>query len=237
MPIWETSILLPIGASAATTLLISLTIGPRLAARGKRIQTAHDNRDRFSDSVLDILVLCANLETVTAHPDDPGHDRLQSERDRWTSHIDDTTRWLADHWQHVALGWPTRLGIADLAARYIGAARGVWLSERPLQERARILKELTEPVQTIYFARRWRVMTSVPGEINRLSVMLDKLENLTPTSAPTHAQTAATPPDTPPGTHPDHQPASQPHATASPQPSQAPYPDQASPPSLPPSAD
>src|SRR5215510_9506570 len=59
MSIWVTSILLPIGVSMATAVLTGLTVGPRLAARGKRIQAAHDSRDRFGDSVLDILALCA----------------------------------------------------------------------------------------------------------------------------------------------------------------------------------
>ncbi len=48
----------------ATAVLIGLTAGPRLAARGKRIQAAHDSRDRFGESVLDILALCSNLEKV-----------------------------------------------------------------------------------------------------------------------------------------------------------------------------
>jgi hypothetical protein len=174
---WMTSILLPIGVSIATTALTALTVGPRLAARGKRIQAAHDNRDRFGDSVLDILALCANLETVGVQPGiaDPMRSRLQGERDRWLSQIDEVTTWLVDHWQRVALGY-VRADVRNLVVRYVADGRGLWLSDRPLDERVRMLRELSEHVQTIYFARRWRVATTVPQAINDLRAKLDILE-------------------------------------------------------------
>jgi hypothetical protein len=186
MSIWVTSVLLPIGVSAATVALIGLTVGPRLAARGKRIQAAHDSRDRFGDSVLDILALCANLEQVPLSPEitDPFRSRLQDERDRWLSQVDEITIWLVDHWQRVALGYARQMGMRDLVVRYVAAGRGVWLSDRPLEERVRMLKELTEHIQTIYFARRWRVMMAGPQEITRLRMKLDILEGNAPPAAP-----------------------------------------------------
>ena len=46
-----------------------------------------------------------------------------------------------------------------------------------------MLKELTEHIQTIYFERRWRVLTAVPQEISHLRMKLDILEgNAPPTS-------------------------------------------------------
>ena len=39
-----------------------------------------------------------------------------------------------------------------------------------------MLRELTEHIQTIYFARRWRVITVVPQEITDLRTKLDILE-------------------------------------------------------------
>jgi hypothetical protein len=69
------------------------------------------------------------------------------------------------------------MGVRDLVMRYVADARGLWLSDRPLEERVRMLREITEPVQTIYFARRWRVVTSIPGEIIRLRTMLDELDS------------------------------------------------------------
>jgi len=70
MPIWATSVLLPVSVSAVTAMAIGLTVAPRLAARSKRIQAAFDSRDRFKDSVLDIPALCWlpwRSTTWTAH--------------------------------------------------------------------------------------------------------------------------------------------------------------------------
>ena len=85
MPVWVTSVLVSVGVSVATVLVVGLTVGPRLAARGKRIQAAHDSRDRFGQSVLDLLVLCGNRERVTilAEVTDPLRSRLQGERASW----------------------------------------------------------------------------------------------------------------------------------------------------------
>jgi hypothetical protein len=189
MSTWMTSILLPIGVSMATAVLIGLTVGPRLAARGKRIQAAYDNRDRFGENVLDILALCSNLETVHVQPEltDPLRSRLQGERDRWLSRIDELTIWLVDHWQQFVLGYSRRLDVRDLVARYVADARGLWLSDRSLEERVRMLRELTEHIQTIYFARRWRVITVVPQEITELRTKLDILDgNASPTAIQKH---------------------------------------------------
>ena len=50
-----------------------------------------------------------------------------------------------------------------------------------------MLRELTEHIQTIYFARRWRVITVVPQEITELRTKLDILEgNASPTPIQTH---------------------------------------------------
>ena len=175
MSTWITSVMVPIGLSVATTIVTGLTVGPRLAARAKRIQTAYDSRDLFGESVLNILAQCSNLEHVIIPPDvgDPLRTRLQSERDRWISQIDDATIWLVDHWQQCALGYLNLRGMSDLVSHYVADARGLWLSDRPIEERARMLRELTEPVQTIYFARRWRVVGSLAGEVSRLRTMLD----------------------------------------------------------------
>jgi len=178
LPVWLTSVVLPLVVSAVSVLVIGLTFGPRTAARSKRIQAVHDDRDRFGAGVLDILALCNNLEQITIPRDatDERRARLQAERDRWLTQIDDITAWLADHWQRVALSYAGAMGLRDLVARYIGAARGLWLSGRPLDERVRMLRELTEPVQTIYHASRWRVVAAISGEITRLQAMLDSIE-------------------------------------------------------------
>jgi hypothetical protein len=170
MAVWMHSVALPVGVSLATTVVVSLTVGPRLAARSKRIQAAHDSRDRFSDSVLDILALCGNLRPVLRDQDlsEPFRSQVQRECKRWEGQIDEKTAWLVDHWQRFALGYLGSLGTRDLIIQYVASARGVWLSDRPLDERVRLLEEMTGPIQTIYFARRWRVIGAIPREKERL---------------------------------------------------------------------
>lgn len=43
MTLWIHSVVLPIGLSVATTAVLALTVGPRLAARSKRIQAVQDS--------------------------------------------------------------------------------------------------------------------------------------------------------------------------------------------------
>jgi len=174
MAIWMHSVALPVGVSLATTIVVSLSVGPRLAARSKRIQAAHDSRDRFSDSVLDILALCGNLRPVLRDPafGDPSRSQLQCECKRWEGQIDETTAWLVDHWQRFALGYLGARGARNLIVEYVASARGVWLSARPLDERVRLLEEMTEPIQTIFFARRWRVIREIPRAETRLRATL-----------------------------------------------------------------
>jgi len=155
---------LPIGVSLVTTVVVSWSVGPRLAARSKRIQAAHDNRDHFSDSVVDILALSGNLRPALSDASfgDPSRSVLQSECKRWEGQIDETTAWLVDHWQRFALGYLGALGVRNLIVEYVASARGVWLSDRPLDERRRLLEEMTEPIQTIFFTRRNRALGAFP---------------------------------------------------------------------------
>jgi hypothetical protein len=64
MATWVSSFIIPIGVSIATVIITNLTVGPRLAARGKRIQENHSARDQFQESLLDLAALRANLRGV-----------------------------------------------------------------------------------------------------------------------------------------------------------------------------
>ena len=189
MAVWMHSVFVPVGIALVTTVLVNLTVGPRLAARSKRIQAVHDSRDRFGDYVLDILAVCTNLQTVVDSRSVGGEvaSQLQQERKRWEDEIDEATAWLADHWQRFALSYLGSLDLRELIVKYVGGARGVWLSNRSLDERVRMVKEMTEPIQTIFFTRRWRVVSSIPKEADRLRSMLASLEG--------NDQTPATPDD------------------------------------------
>lgn len=177
------SLVTVVGVSVATTVVTAvvteLTVGPRLAARSRRVLAAAGDRDEFGARVLDLLALCQNVEGVAA-PGDPGEGlspALAVERDRWVGQVDEITIWLVDHWQRFALTYSGLAGLRYAAARYAAAVRGVWLSDRPVAERARMVRELTEPVQTLYFASRWRVLGSIAKERARLAGMLEGIES------------------------------------------------------------
>jgi hypothetical protein len=177
MSVWLTSVVVPVAVSVGASVVTQLSAGPRLAARGKRIQAANDWRDQFNDRVVDILALCGNLQAVRQSPDFDGQvgAKVQAERDRWVRQIDEITAWMVDHWQGFALTYLGAAGIRGLLTDYVMVARGVWLSGRDLDERVRLLKELTEPVQTIFFASRWRVVAVVGRERARLRGLLGRL--------------------------------------------------------------
>jgi hypothetical protein len=173
--------MIPIGVAIATTIVINLTVGPRLAARGKRIQSWHDSRDKFTESILDLLALCLNLQLVTIPEsiEDSRGARVQAERDRWEAQIGEITIWLMDHWQRYVPGYVDMNVLHDLVTRYVADVRGVWISGRPLEDRVRILKDLTEPMQTIFLGRRWRPI-AVSRAIGQLRALLDNLEDGAP---------------------------------------------------------
>jgi hypothetical protein len=178
MATWEHSVIIPVAVAIATVIVTSLTVGPRLAAHGKRIQADHDARDQFRNSILDLLALCANLQTVTISDtfEEPRRSRLQAERDRWETQIREITIWLIDHWQRYALGYVRIGGVPNLTTRYVFAVWGIWISARPLDARVRMLKDFTEPMGTIFVGRRWRA-GAIRREARRLRRMLDDLEN------------------------------------------------------------
>jgi hypothetical protein len=178
MATWVSSVIIPIGVAIATVIITSPTIGPRLTARGKRIQTANDARDQFTYSILDLLALCTNLQTVTISDATEEHlrSRFQGERDRWETQISEITTWLIDRWQRYALGYVRIAGIQNLITRYVFTVWGIWISARPLDDRVSMLKDLTEPMGTIFVGRRWRA-AAVRREVRRLRRMLDDLEN------------------------------------------------------------
>jgi hypothetical protein len=186
MATWVSSVIIPICVSVAGTIATGLTVGPRLAARAKRIQAYHhDARDKFTDSILDIVGLCSNLHAVLANDvTEESRSKLQDERNRWESQIGDITMWLVDHWQRYALGYLATAGVRDLVQRYAATTRGIWISARPLQERIGILNDLSQPMLTIFVMSRWRAVNRIEGEVDRLSEMLDSLQKPAPPEQP-----------------------------------------------------
>ncbi|MFD3524551.1 hypothetical protein [Streptomyces sp. NPDC058653] len=191
MPTWISAILLP----AVTTLFVGFVITPRLEARNKRINLAHQARDEFSRRVLTILSASARLRetpipAALAEQRPALTERLNAERDRWVDQLDEATRYMVDNMETFALGYaPERA--RDIVGRFVAHSRAVMLSERAVETKAERLAALAGPVQNLFFTRRWRVLTIGRSfeEFERAVAVLDEdlSENTimpAPTSAP-----------------------------------------------------
>jgi hypothetical protein len=95
-----------------TTIATGVLVIPRLEARKRRIQEAHTARDTFNSSLLTIISACNRLQSLPLpaayDPDctEVVRARLAAERERWMQQMDDATRWLIDHVETYAAGWP-----------------------------------------------------------------------------------------------------------------------------------
>ncbi|MCO6009736.1 hypothetical protein NE236_32675 [Actinoallomurus purpureus] len=174
--------------AVATTWAIGMTVSPRLDARKARILKAHQDRDSFSDSILTILAACARLEAFEIPSDVPDTlgTALRAERQRWLNQIDEATCWLVDNTQRWAGTYYSGWGLRDLMVRYAADARGVVLSERDEAAKVSFLREITEPVQEIFFARTWWLRAlRVASQAQRLTCALDRLESGETSDMPT----------------------------------------------------
>ncbi|MFB7932860.1 hypothetical protein ACFC4C_27535 [Streptomyces sp. NPDC056039] len=158
------NIVWPLLAATVTALVTTIATGvlviPRLEARKRRIQEAHIARDTFNSTLLTIISACNRLQSLPLPaPDDPDctevmRARLAAERERWMQQLDEATRWLIDHVETYAAGWP--LGeLRIMAAQHAAASRMVMISERPEETKVELLAELAGPVQGIYFTYVW----------------------------------------------------------------------------------
>jgi hypothetical protein len=172
MPDWVATILV----SAATAVFTGLLVSPRMEARNRRVQAVHQARDKFSDSALTILSACTRLRNapLPARASEDVLARLQGERERWWAQLEEATRFLVDHYETFALSYPGAR-FKDLIVRYCAWCRGILLSERSEEEKLRQLWDLTSPVQTVFFARRWRLITFTAA-VRELQQRLDALE-------------------------------------------------------------
>ncbi|HTJ68771.1 MAG TPA: hypothetical protein VL551_14645 [Actinospica sp.] len=163
----------------AIVVVGSYRIVPAANARTKATEVVHEDRRQFNSYVITILAACAKLNATAS-----GSERsyaeaqlLKHERDRWVAQIDDATKWMIDNLERVALSYLNLLGYRDLLLRYSFAVRMVWISERSAEERQRMIVEMTEPVQAIFFVRpRWRAAMVRHKEVERLSATLDRFE-------------------------------------------------------------
>jgi hypothetical protein len=147
-----------IGVAAVTSVVVAaatqLTVGTRLQARSIRILQAHGYRDKFSEHLLLIIASCSRLENFEV-PDDftPAlAQAMEAERKRWVISVDSSTEFLIDNIETFALGYTGVGGLRSLATEYAITARFIWISERPLLRKVDLLKRMSDPIQTIFFA-------------------------------------------------------------------------------------
>ena len=167
MNFWLTSVAVPIGVAAATSVVAQLTFGPRLAARSAHLQAWHTARAQLADDLVKVMFTCSALEAA-----DLSNPRTDGERARWEAQLDELTTRLVDEGSAIALTYLNALGLPVLIAQCFGAARGVWLSDKPLLQRAADLKEVVGPVQQLYRGRWWHI----PANIARMRAVVAKYQ-------------------------------------------------------------
>lgn len=201
MPSWINPILL----AAVTSLFIGLVVTPRLEARKPRIEArnnqrriAYEARAEFSKRVLTILSACGRLQAFEIPPSlsetRPAlAERLNGERQRWIDQLDEATRYLVDNIEMFALGYPTKR-LRTIVGDFVTHARGVVLSDRPVDKQVERLTALTGPIQTLFFVPRWHVVIKLRSfdEFQRALAALDEdlpdEPDATPIPAPTSPQ-------------------------------------------------
>jgi hypothetical protein len=95
-----------VATALITTLIVGVTVLPRLEARNKKIAAAHAARDQFSTSVFTILAACGRLQAI-ALPAGASHavsEAIGRERRRWLDQIDEATRFMIDNVEQFAFG-------------------------------------------------------------------------------------------------------------------------------------
>jgi hypothetical protein len=166
MPSWTSSILL----AAATTLFIGLFVNPRIEARKPRIEArnnakrlAYEARAEFSKRVLTILSACGRLRGTEVPPSlaetRPAlAERLEAERQRWIDQLDEASRYLVDNLELFAFGYATAR-FRRIVGEFVVHSRAVVLSDRPIEKQVERLTALAAPIQNLFFASRWHVVT------------------------------------------------------------------------------
>ena len=182
---WMKTVVIAVVTALGTTFAVS-RFAPRLEARSVRIKTAWTARDTFSGHILTILSATARLENLNPEEAaEPLRGRMQGECDRWDGQVEESTRYLIDHAEQYVLTYPSKpMDLHQLLIGFVIAARGVWLSEQPVGERARRVHELAAPVQDIFFAKTTHRLRHLADDRRRLQELLREINEPDPAPAP-----------------------------------------------------
>lgn len=186
---WMKTMLIAVITAVITAMVTTFALSrfaPRLEARSVRIKAAWAARDMFSGHLLTILSATARLENLNPdEADEPLRSRMQGECDRWATQVEESTRYLIDHAEQYVLTYVSRpLDLHELMTGFVVAARGVWLSELPLGERARRVGALAGPVQGIFFAKTSYRLRHLADDRLRLRELLRSVNEPAPAPAP-----------------------------------------------------
>ncbi|MFI6063614.1 hypothetical protein [Streptomyces sp. NPDC051286] len=176
MPSWGTTALISIVTSLLTLIVSGRYILPLLEVRNRRFQTKMQAREKFQANMLTVLSAATRLlaTSIPAEATDTVRTALREERARWRAQIDEATRYLTDHFEQIAFAYAGSR-IPELAVRYSGNARMVWISDRSEARKLNALRDITQHCHALFFdsplyapqrARSWQ-------ELERL---LDELE-------------------------------------------------------------
>ena len=176
MPSWGATVLVSIATSLLTLIVTGRYISPLLEVRNRRFQAKMQAREKFQTDLLTVLSSVTHLLAVAVPPEatDTVRAALRGERARRRGHLDEATRYLADHSVQLLFAY-NGSRLPDLAVRYSNNARGVWISDRNEDRKLNLLQDLTRHCHTLFFdspvyARR---RASSWTELERL---LDELE-------------------------------------------------------------
>lgn len=150
------TILVAIITAMLTSLATETLISPRLEARKRRIQAAHESRDEFTRAIFDLLTYTSRLKnlSLSAEGSTSVYNKLAAERHRWTQHVGAITEDLIDDGFGGTMTYPGWLG--RLAGEFAATCRLVWLSERPMPRKIELLNDLAEHAQGLYATAIWR---------------------------------------------------------------------------------
>ncbi|MFE2090707.1 hypothetical protein [Streptomyces sp. NPDC059460] len=131
MPSWGTTALISIVTSLLTLIVSGRYILPLLEVRNRRFQAKMQAREKFQANMLTVLSAATRLlaAPVPREATDTVRSALREERIRWRAQIDEATKYLADHFEQVIFAYAGSR-IPELAVRYSGNARMVWISDR-----------------------------------------------------------------------------------------------------------
>jgi hypothetical protein len=136
-----------------TSLLIArFVIGPRLEVNRQRRVRILEAREEFSRDLLALASMCERLQ-VTAPDDNLSPDvlaKLNGERERWRTRIDELTRQFVDNIEHFAGTYVRAGGVRDRPSTFAFLARAVWISDRPEEARVDLVLRMAA-INRIFF--------------------------------------------------------------------------------------